>query len=209
MKRSATSEWRYRTKLRMIESFGSKCCICGYSKCVSALDFHHLNPQQKDFSPSAARASSSSWQKICDELRKCVMVCANCHREIHSGYIKVPDDAQRFDESYADYRAKLKLKDMNDCPVCGQKKMKYRTTCSKSCAARYSYRVDWDSIDLKQLKVAGKSNVEIGKLLGVSDGAVIKRLKKLGLYDKFRCKHARPNKTIRHRAKSIRKKAIV
>lgn len=208
-KAKAVREWRNRTKLRMIEAFGSKCAVCGYSRCTSALEFHHLDPKQKEFGPGAARASSASWQKICDELRKCVMLCANCHREFHAGLIQIPYSAPKFNEEYSEYRERLKDGKFDPCPVCGVNKPKYQITCSRTCASQHRNRVDWSSIDLEGLKNQGISNVAIGDMLGVSDGAVIKRLKKLGLYDKFRCKHARPNKTIRHRAKSIRKKAVV
>lgn len=57
--------------------------MCGYSKCKEALDFHHVNPNEKDFNISGSH--SRSWEKIELELKKCVLLCANCHREIHSG----------------------------------------------------------------------------------------------------------------------------
>lgn len=193
----------------MVEAFGSKCGICGYSRCIKALEFHHIDPNEKDFSPGAGRASSKSWESICGELRKCVMLCANCHREVHDGSATLPDNITRFDESYYDYRSTLKREELDQCPVCKGQKLIYRKTCSLACAGQYRFRVDWDSVDLKSLKQKGMTNIEIGDMLGVSDVAVRKRLIKLGLFDKFKYTHARPNKTIRHRAKSIRKKAVV
>jgi len=61
---------------------GGSCARCGYSKCVSALEFHHLDPNVKDFNPSQG-GHTRSWERTKQELDKCVMVCANCHREIH------------------------------------------------------------------------------------------------------------------------------
>lgn len=58
-----------------------KCSNCGYDKSIVALDCHHLNPQEKD--KPIARMKSYSEQKIIEELKKCVLLCANCHREIH------------------------------------------------------------------------------------------------------------------------------
>jgi predicted HNH restriction endonuclease len=62
---------------------------CGYSKCESALEFHHLNPNEKDFNISSIRQLSNFTEKIKNELDKCILVCSNCHREIHSNIIKI------------------------------------------------------------------------------------------------------------------------
>lgn len=76
---------RRRKALRRqaIEYKGGKCQICGYNRSEAALDFHHLDPLEKDFSISSRM---SSWKAIQPELDKCVLVCANCHREIHDGW---------------------------------------------------------------------------------------------------------------------------
>lgn len=66
-----------------LEYKGFKCEKCGYDKCIDALEFHHLNPEEKDFSLSD-RKLILDWQIIKQELDKCQLVCANCHREIHS-----------------------------------------------------------------------------------------------------------------------------
>ena len=66
-----------------VEYKGGKCCKCGYNKCIDALDLHHLNPTEKDFNLSD-RNLNLDWQAIVPELDKCILVCANCHREIHS-----------------------------------------------------------------------------------------------------------------------------
>mgnify|MGYP003431129005 FL=1 len=52
------------------------------------MEFHHLDPEQKDFG-IAAKGYTRSWEKVKEELDKCIMVCANCHREIHDGLIKL------------------------------------------------------------------------------------------------------------------------
>lgn len=74
---------RFReTKKQAVEYKGGKCERCGYNKCIAAMDFHHLDPSQKDFSISNAK--NKSFDKIKNELDKCILVCSNCHREIHS-----------------------------------------------------------------------------------------------------------------------------
>ena len=62
----------------------NKCECCGYNNCIEALDFHHLNPKEKDFSISD-RNIKLDWDSIKKELDKCILICSNCHREIHAG----------------------------------------------------------------------------------------------------------------------------
>ena len=90
--------WRKRTKRRMIKAFGDKCCICGRTYPTEVFEFHHLNPKNKEFSLGKIRSNCFSWERIVNELRKCVMVCANCHRLVENGYVDVPANAKRFDD---------------------------------------------------------------------------------------------------------------
>ena len=73
---------RKRIKLDAIEYKGGKCEKCGYNKCVGALEFHHSDPKEKDFHISQS-GHSRSWERVKDELDKCVLLCSNCHKEIH------------------------------------------------------------------------------------------------------------------------------
>lgn len=77
------SQNRQLIKRWALEYKGSKCQICGYNKCSEALEFHHNNPNEKDFNLSD-RDLILDWQIIKKELDKCILVCANCHREIHA-----------------------------------------------------------------------------------------------------------------------------
>lgn len=70
-------------KKKAVEYKGGKCQICGYDKCSAALEFHHTNPDEKEFALSHQK--SASFEKVKEELDKCVLLCANCHREVHSG----------------------------------------------------------------------------------------------------------------------------
>lgn len=74
--------WRRRTKKKAVEQHGGRCLRCGYNACIRSLQFHHKDPSQKDFTISG---KSVSWDRITQELDKCVLLCANCHGEIHSG----------------------------------------------------------------------------------------------------------------------------
>jgi len=72
-----------------VEYKGGRCTICGYSKCNSALEFHHTNSSAKDFGISA-KGYTRSWEKVKTELDKCILLCANCHREIHDSITQLP-----------------------------------------------------------------------------------------------------------------------
>lgn len=58
------------------------CAICGYNKCDNALSFHHVNPLDKKFQITY-RALSYTTERFINEINKCILLCANCHREIH------------------------------------------------------------------------------------------------------------------------------
>ena len=73
-----------------VEYKGGKCINCGYKKDIAALDFHHVDETKKDFGLSQ-RGLTRSWDRIKKELDKCILVCANCHREIHSGTLQPPE----------------------------------------------------------------------------------------------------------------------
>lgn len=65
----------------------SGCIICKYNKCSKALDFHHI--KDKNFSIGEMNKRGFSIEKILKEIEKCVIVCSNCHREIHENLIDI------------------------------------------------------------------------------------------------------------------------
>ena len=70
-------------KRQMVKYKGGECVRCGYKKYIGALEFHHLDPSKKDFNPSSLKRYKFD-ERIKEELDKCILVCANCHREIHN-----------------------------------------------------------------------------------------------------------------------------
>jgi len=74
--------WRQKVKQKLIEYKGGECVECGYKKCSQSLEFHHLNPEEKDFTISG---KSCSLEMLKKEVDKCILVCRNCHGEIHAG----------------------------------------------------------------------------------------------------------------------------
>lgn len=127
---SAVLDWRRRAKLRLIASFGGSCGICGYNKCVRNLVFHHLDPSLKD--KGFGHYQSLAWDKIVAEIRKCVMLCHNCHGEFHDGLIIDLSRCPRFDEAYASYK-NVKPKP-SVCQNCGGPLPDGRTRyCKRAC----------------------------------------------------------------------------
>ena len=74
-------DFRRRIKLALIKGFNDKCHICGESFPIFVYEFHHIDPSLKSFSISGNGITYSK-DKVCAEAKKCVMVCANCHRFI-------------------------------------------------------------------------------------------------------------------------------
>lgn len=71
---------RLKVRMAIIQYGGGKCQKCGYDKCIGALEFHHLNKDEKDFSIAVR---SFNLEKLKKEADKCILLCSNCHRELH------------------------------------------------------------------------------------------------------------------------------
>lgn len=83
------TEWRRHVKRRLVDTAGGACVVCGYDRCVSALQFHHLDPAQKSFALSR-QGVTRSFAAAQAEARKCVLLCSNCHAEVEAGLVEVP-----------------------------------------------------------------------------------------------------------------------
>jgi len=88
------TEFRRKLKSKAINYKGGKCIVCKYDKCVRSLGFHHVDPSQKDFNISGKNIKS--WERMKAELKKCVLLCSNCHGEVHEGLIDLKDYAPQF-----------------------------------------------------------------------------------------------------------------
>ncbi len=82
---------RLRLKIKAVGYLGGECKKCGYNKSLASFDFHHLDPNEKDFGISA-NSHKKSWEALKLELNKCVLLCANCHREEHNKYDDILDN---------------------------------------------------------------------------------------------------------------------
>lgn len=169
--------WRKNTKNRMVQAMGGKCVICGYDRCVEAMDFHHLDPSQKDFNLGKKRANAISWSSIITEIKKCVLLCATCHREVHVGIATVPAIIPKFNPVFEDYKALAKEGHTNPCPICGQPKRKELINCSLKCSGIAHRRVNWEEFDILEMSKT-MTKTAIAEIVGVSDVAVYKHMKK-------------------------------
>ncbi len=143
-----------KKRRRAREMMGGKCAICGYCRCDRALEFHHVDPSTKEKNP--ARLFTLSWENIQKELNKCVLLCANCHREVHEGLVKIElSDPVNLIPEY-----KIKEKRLVSLPSGKRKK------------------VDWPDIDTLIQRVNELGYSATGRQLGVCANSVKKHMRK-------------------------------
>ena len=177
-------EWRRNTKQKLVEALGSCCQICQYSRSNSALELHHIDPNEKEFALSKYMSSSvKSWDSLKEEASKCILLCANCHREVHDKTVELPTTFQKFDESLVTSH-KQKPKD-TPCLKCGILKDHKLTFCSHQCADFNRRKLDLTKDKLEEYLITYNGNLTtIAKLLNISDNGFKKRCLKEGLNPK-------------------------
>jgi len=82
-------EHRRKIKRKAIDYCGGKCRKCSYNRCLSAMVFHHLDPSKKDFN---LNGNSIGWKKSKKEIDKTILLCKNCHAELHSDQWELTDE---------------------------------------------------------------------------------------------------------------------
>jgi transposase len=85
----AVTRRRRQVKAILVEEAGGACAICGYSRHVGALQFHHVDPKAKAFE-IGGRGLTLSLETLRAEARKCELLCANCHAEVEAGVTRLP-----------------------------------------------------------------------------------------------------------------------
>jgi transposase len=78
---------RRKVKQILVAEAGGRCRLCGYDRCIAALEFHHIDPEAKDF--GLARCGAHRIERLRAEAAKCVLLCSNCHAEVEAGLIEV------------------------------------------------------------------------------------------------------------------------
>lgn len=74
---------RKKVRQQAVEYKGGRCEVCGYDRCIDALEFHHNDLSSKKFGISE-KGYTRCWKDVVKELDKCKLICANCHRELHA-----------------------------------------------------------------------------------------------------------------------------
>ena len=120
-----------KRKLELILYKGGKCEVCGYNHNIAALEFHHINPDTKEFQLDMRHLSNTSLDKLKVESDKCKLLCANCHRELHNQDLTL-EKVQKMDFSS---KTSFENPTGSICPVCGKHfpKVNGKIYCSNEC----------------------------------------------------------------------------
>lgn len=158
--------WKHR-KYQAMEIMGGKCSGCNYDKNYAAMEFHHIDPEQKEFAWDKLR--QTAWSTIIEELKKCILLCSNCHREIHNPQAHT-NNSNIANKSLQD---SVYLKPTGICPNCKTETFGTKF-CSTMCAKDSRRRVKRPSKTKFQELIKTKSNIEIGKQFNVSETTIRK-----------------------------------
>lgn len=175
-----------KRKKQIIYVMGGKCQLCGYDKCISALELHHLNPVEKEF--NFAKQKNKAWEDLQGELKKCILVCSNCHREIH-----FEKSCKILESSYNKERAEKISKEIFDikhrklfyCKNCGKLISRGSQYCPE-CYHILTRKVERPSREELKYLIREMPFTTIGKQFNVSDNAIRKWCLKYNLPNKKR-----------------------
>lgn len=122
-------------KSELVKLLGGKCSICGYNKNYAALEFHHVNPGDKNFQLDSRHLSNTSKELLLEEVKKCILVCSNCHKEVHHPDLEKQVVDEKLEMLDHGIRSVYKKKKMSKCPVCGNEfeQSKGKIYCSNEC----------------------------------------------------------------------------
>ena len=170
MSSEIVSNFRRNRKQDLLMVHNNQCALCGYNRCVAALEFHHINKDEKLFGLS--NGNCRSLESDLEESKKCILVCSNCHREIHSDMITT-----ELVSSYDNEKAQQLLMDKqitkNYCNCCG-KQITSKATLCQSCYAKLSRKVERPNRqELKKL-IRTMSFLAIGRQYNVRDNTIRK-----------------------------------
>jgi hypothetical protein len=162
-------------KKLLCDIHGGKCSICGYSKCIRSLDFHHVVESSKCFTISTKLNSSLSI--LVEESKKCSLLCANCHQELHSNHTTIKLQYTFNEEKFREL-TKLEPK-TDECPICHKQKPLKNKYCSLVCCGLSKRKVDRPS--KKQLEKLIKAHplTHVGKMFNVTDNTIRKWCKSM------------------------------
>lgn len=158
-----------RKKIDAVERFGGKCCLCGYNKCINALEFHHL--ENKEESPAYV-IMRWSWERAKKELEKCILMCANCHREVHYNDREI--DLQNLVKPWIECECE-------GCKLPFETKEVDQKFCSRKCVQLSQRKTERPTKEILIDLLNNDSFVSVGKMYGVSDNSIRKWCKNFGI----------------------------
>ena len=168
---------RKKRKRELVYIMGGKCALCGYDKCIAALEFHHIDKGRKERQLSSGNCYS--WEEDIEEVKKCVLVCSNCHREIEAFDLIVETS---FDEEKCKEitEQKKQEKSTNKCKQCGKEIDVHAFYCSE-CWRLLSRKTKRPSREELKNLIRCNSFTAIARMFDVSDNAIKKWCKSYGL----------------------------
>ncbi len=169
------SNFRRRRKENLVQVKFNKCCICGFNDFQEALEFHHVNPNEKNYQLSSGNCKSLS--QDLNELHKCALVCSNCHKGIHAGLLTLPGDWDAIDVEFE----KALIKNTEDhfkravyhCAKCGAEIATNSKHCSR-CANLALRVVQRPGREELKCLIRSTPFTQLGKQFSVSDKAISK-----------------------------------
>ena len=138
------------------------------------MEFHHIDPSTKTFGLTDSNAVTKALEKQLEEARKCVLLCANCHRGVHAGYLELPSNAEVFfNEERAQELIEEKQRKIYRCERCGAE-ITHKARLCVECASLASRKVDRPSRDELKALIREKPFTHIAKEYSVTDNAIRK-----------------------------------
>lgn len=161
-------------KLKALAYKGGKCQKCGYDAYYGALEFHHRDPDSKEFSWVELR--NKAWTTVMAELDKCDLLCNRCHKEEHQDPKLLKLVLAWRQEIDNHKKSREKQSRLCKCGKTFEPTFTKQVNCSLTCSNKFRSNIQWPA-NLPEL-VASSSKNAVAKKLGVSDKAVAKRLKR-------------------------------
>lgn len=171
--------WKQR-KIKSVELLGGKCCKCGYDRNLAALDFHHVNPEEKEYNFN--ELVKRNWNEVVSELKKCVLLCKNCHAEEHNPALSSDNISKTYFELIEREKTLFERVKMSTgvCPVCSEEV--YGTKyCSNKCRGIDTRKVKRPTKEVLQEQISSKPIIQVAKIYGVSDNTIRKWAKSYGI----------------------------
>ena len=180
MSSQATTEFRRRRKENLMKVCGNKCALCGYNKISAALEFHHIDPTLKLYGISS-NGNCHDLELDLAEAKKCILLCANCHREVHYDLFSQEELYQKqiYDENYANFLRQDKflrtsIKEYY-CTSCGVKITKYSESglCA-DCSHKTRRIIERPNREELKNLIRTMPFTQIGRMYNITDNSIRK-----------------------------------